>query len=93
MASLKMTGLDQDVLKVLVARYENCAMTCVIRNTLVMDRTWLPSLRTNHVLRACRRLEKSGYVAELASSYAVQKCWSVTSAGRAALAEGDTHEQ
>lgn len=85
--------LDRCVLRALSARED--LMTYVIRNTLVMGhrvQKWRPDLGTDRVLRACRRLASAGHIEEVASVYAVQKCWAITDAGRAALAEYDGRE-
>ena len=82
--------LERCVLQALSERPD--LMTYVIRNTLVMGprgQKWRTELRTGRVLRACRRLEQRGHAEEVASVYAVQKCWAITDAGRAALTEQD----
>lgn len=80
--------LDREVLRALTERFG--MMTYVIRNTLVMGHNrqkWRPDLSTARVLRACRRLEARGHIEEVASVYAVQKCWAATPAGCAALTQ------
>ncbi|MEN5083693.1 hypothetical protein ABE438_14515 [Bosea sp. TWI1241] len=76
--------LDRDVLCAVTTRSQS--MTYVIKNTLQMNwkgayRDW-KGLRTAQVLAACRRLEQRGYLTEVPSSYAVQKCWDATDTGR-----------
>lgn len=74
--------LDRAVLAALARRHDS--MTYVIRNCLTMDRTgrdWR-GLETKQVLAACRRLQRLGYVEEAPTSYAIQKCWRITEAGR-----------
>ncbi|PZU89081.1 MAG: hypothetical protein DI527_16235 [Chelatococcus sp.] len=61
-------------------------MTYVIKNTLRSNwqgayRDW-KGLQTAQVLTACRRLERSGYLVEVPTSYAIMKCWDATDAGR-----------
>lgn len=84
----QLRALDKEVLRALAGRCDE--MTYVIRN--VIDWPGQPfhrfGIQTAHVLRSCRRLESVGYVEKGRSSYAVQKAWRITPAGRAAL-EGE----
>lgn len=81
--------LDRAVLAALVRRPPS--MTYVICNCLTRDRSgrdWR-GLATKQVLAACRRLERRGHVEEAPTSYAIQKCWRITDAGRVAIDGGD----
>lgn len=92
MATETAADLDREVLRALTERAGMA--TYVIRNMLVMGhkrQKWRSDLSTARVLRACRRLEARGHVAEVASFYAVMKCWVATDAGYAALDQEDDH--
>lgn len=92
MATETAAGLDREVLRALTERAGMA--TYVIRNTLVMGhkrQKWRPDLTTARVLRSCRRLEARGHATEVASIYAIHKCWAATPAGRAALTQEADH--
>ena len=74
-STFQMVKLDNAILRAL--RDHGPAATYVIRNRL----NW-PDLRTDHVLRACRRLERFEHVAEVRSRYTTMKTWEITEIGR-----------
>lgn len=78
--------LDLDVLR--MSAQTSTPPTYVLRNMLDWPgEGWhRVGLETSDVLRACRRLEAQGLIEEARSFYAVMKAWSITPAGREALA-------
>lgn len=65
---------DELILKAMRARPSGI-MTYVIRNILASEHG-VSSLNTASVLSRLKRMEKQGKVRRVASSYAVQLCWS-----------------
>ncbi|MFG1270572.1 hypothetical protein V5F40_21720 [Xanthobacter sp. DSM 14520] len=76
-------ALDKAILQVMCAR--PIAMTYSIRIFLCSPKAkfglW-PDLKTAHVLTACRRLERKGLLERGETTYAIQKSWQITEAGR-----------
>ena len=54
-------------------------MTYVIRNVVARRGSGRTGLKTPHVLRALKRLEKEEKVERVPSIYAVQLCWKIVS--------------
>lgn len=63
---------DDQVLAALAKR-RGGVMTYVIRNSLQMD--GVGNFETRDVLTVCRRLERTGKVKSVHTSYAVMLCW------------------
>lgn len=87
----EVAAIDHDVLKFMEKHSEQ--MTYVICNRMNAGRAAGDRYKTSDMLRACRRLEKQGLAEELNGVRGLQKCWRITDAGRADLAEHDGREE
>ena len=66
---------DELILRVMAARPSGI-MTYVVRNILAMEHGFR-GLKTASILARLKRMERTGKVARVSSSYAVQICWAI----------------